>query len=48
MTAAAPHTEMDAELALAVYRRMTLIRLFEEQADELDRGAAAHSFDLVR
>ncbi len=39
MTATAPHTEIGAELALEMYRRMTLIRLFEEQADALYRSA---------
>jgi TPP-dependent pyruvate/acetoin dehydrogenase alpha subunit len=39
VTATAPHTEIGAELALAMYRRMTLIRLFEEQADALYRSA---------
>ncbi len=39
MTATASHTEIDAELALGMYRRMMLIRLFEEQANELYRSA---------
>jgi acetoin:2,6-dichlorophenolindophenol oxidoreductase subunit alpha len=39
VTATAPHAEIDAQLALAMYRRMTLIRLFEEQADALYRSA---------
>jgi TPP-dependent pyruvate/acetoin dehydrogenase alpha subunit len=32
-------TAVGAELALEMYRRMTLIRLFEEQANDLYRGA---------
>src|SRR5437868_9354240 len=39
MTATASGTAVGAELALEMYRRMTLIRLFEEQANELYRGA---------
>jgi len=39
MTATASYTEIDAELALGMYRRMMLIRLFEEQANELYRSA---------
>ena len=39
MTATAPGTAVAAELALEMYRRMTLIRLFEEQANELYRSA---------
>jgi pyruvate dehydrogenase E1 component alpha subunit len=39
MSATASRTEVGAELALAMYRRMTLIRLFEEQANDLYRGA---------
>jgi len=35
----APRTEIGAELALEMYRRMTLIRLFEEQANDLYRSA---------
>jgi len=39
MTATASGTAVGAELALEMYRRMTLIRLFEEQANELYRSA---------
>src|SRR5438876_11020932 len=39
MTATASGTAVGAELALQMYRRMTLIRLFEEQANELYRSA---------
>src|SRR5438132_2949614 len=39
MTATASGTAVGAELAVEMYRRMTLIRLFEEQANELYRGA---------
>jgi pyruvate dehydrogenase E1 component alpha subunit len=39
MTATAPGAAVAAELALEMYRRMTLIRLFEEQANELYRSA---------
>jgi TPP-dependent pyruvate/acetoin dehydrogenase alpha subunit len=39
MTATAPGTAVAAELALEMYRRMTLIRLFEAQANELYRSA---------
>jgi TPP-dependent pyruvate/acetoin dehydrogenase alpha subunit len=39
MSATVSRTEIDAELALGMYRRMTLIRLFEEQANELYRSA---------
>ena len=39
MTATASRTAAGAELALEMYRRMTLIRLFEEQANELYRSA---------
>jgi len=39
VSATASRTEIGAELALAMYRRMTLIRLFEEQANELYRSA---------
>jgi pyruvate dehydrogenase E1 component alpha subunit len=39
MTATAPGPSLAAELALEMYRRMTLIRLFEEQANELYRSA---------
>jgi acetoin:2,6-dichlorophenolindophenol oxidoreductase subunit alpha len=39
MTATMPGTAVTAELALEMYRRMTLIRLFEEQANELYRSA---------
>ena len=39
MSATAARPEVGAELALAMYRRMTLIRLFEENADDLYRGA---------
>jgi TPP-dependent pyruvate/acetoin dehydrogenase alpha subunit len=39
MTATASPVRLDADLALAMYRRMTLIRLFEEQANELYRTA---------
>jgi TPP-dependent pyruvate/acetoin dehydrogenase alpha subunit len=39
VTATAPRSGVDAGLALAMYRRMTAIRLFEEQANELYRSA---------
>ena len=39
MSATAARIEVDAQLALDMYRRMTLIRLFEEHADELYRSA---------
>jgi acetoin:2,6-dichlorophenolindophenol oxidoreductase subunit alpha len=39
VTATAPRSELGTDLALAMYRRMTLIRLFEEQADALYRSA---------
>jgi pyruvate dehydrogenase E1 component alpha subunit len=39
MTATLAGTAVTAELALEMYRRMTLIRLFEEQANELYRSA---------
>jgi acetoin:2,6-dichlorophenolindophenol oxidoreductase subunit alpha len=39
MSATASRTKIDAELALGMYRRMSLIRLFEEQANELYRSA---------
>jgi pyruvate dehydrogenase E1 component alpha subunit len=39
MTATMPGPAVGAELALEMYRRMTLIRLFEEQANELYRSA---------
>jgi acetoin:2,6-dichlorophenolindophenol oxidoreductase subunit alpha len=39
MTATLSGTAFTAELALGMYRRMTLIRLFEEQANELYRSA---------
>ena len=39
MTATASGTAVGAELALEMYGRMTLIRLFEEQANELYRSA---------
>jgi TPP-dependent pyruvate/acetoin dehydrogenase alpha subunit len=39
MTATASGTVIAPELALEMYRRMTLIRLFEEQANELYRSA---------
>jgi acetoin:2,6-dichlorophenolindophenol oxidoreductase subunit alpha len=39
MTATMSGTAITAELALEMYRRMTLIRLFEEQANELYRSA---------
>ena len=39
MSITAPRTEVGAELALEMYRRMTLIRLFEEQANDLYRSA---------
>jgi acetoin:2,6-dichlorophenolindophenol oxidoreductase subunit alpha len=39
VTATAPRAEVDAGLALDMYRRMTSIRLFEEQAEELYRSA---------
>jgi acetoin:2,6-dichlorophenolindophenol oxidoreductase subunit alpha len=39
MTATASRAGIDAEVALGMYRRMTLIRLFEEQANELYRSA---------
>ena len=39
MTATASHTEIGSDRALEMYRRMALIRLFEEQANELYRSA---------
>jgi pyruvate dehydrogenase E1 component alpha subunit len=39
MSATAASTEVGAELALDMYRRMTLIRLFEESANDLYRSA---------
>jgi len=39
MTATAPGTAVAPDLALEMYRRMTLIRLFEEQANDLYRSA---------
>ena len=39
MSATAERTEVTQELALGMYRRMTLIRLFEEHANDLYRGA---------
>ena len=39
MTTTLSRTAVTAELGLEMYRRMTLIRLFEEQANELYRGA---------
>ena len=39
MTVTAAHAEIDAALALDMYRRMTAIRLFEEQSNELYRSA---------
>ena len=39
MTATAPGPAVGVELALEMYRRMSLIRLFEEQANELYRSA---------
>ncbi len=39
MTEAATQTRVDAELALELYRRMVVIRLFEEQVNDLYRGA---------
>jgi pyruvate dehydrogenase E1 component alpha subunit len=39
MSATASPTTIGAELALEMYRQMTRIRLFEEQANELYRGA---------
>ena len=39
MSATAERTEVTQELALEMYRRMTLIRLFEENANDLYRGA---------
>jgi pyruvate dehydrogenase E1 component alpha subunit len=39
MTATLSGTAVTVELALEMYRRMTLIRLFEEQANELYRSA---------
>ena len=39
MSATVSRTEIGAELALDMYRRMTRIRLFEEQANDLYRGA---------
>jgi pyruvate dehydrogenase E1 component alpha subunit len=39
VSATASRTKIDAELGLGMYRRMTLIRLFEEQANELYRSA---------
>jgi pyruvate dehydrogenase E1 component alpha subunit len=39
MSTTAARTKIGAELALEMYRRMTLIRLFEEQANDLYRSA---------
>jgi acetoin:2,6-dichlorophenolindophenol oxidoreductase subunit alpha len=39
MSATAERAGIDADLALSMYRRMTLIRLFEERANELYRSA---------
>src|SRR5437660_8753028 len=39
MTATASGTAVGAELALEMYRRMTLIRLFEQQVNEPNRSA---------
>jgi acetoin:2,6-dichlorophenolindophenol oxidoreductase subunit alpha len=39
MSATVSPAEIGADLALEMYRRMTLIRLFEEQANDLYRGA---------
>jgi TPP-dependent pyruvate/acetoin dehydrogenase alpha subunit len=39
MSATVPRAEIGAELGLEMYRRMTSIRLFEEQANELYRSA---------
>jgi pyruvate dehydrogenase E1 component alpha subunit len=39
MSATAQRTQIDVDLALDLYRRMMLIRLFEEQANELYRSA---------
>jgi pyruvate dehydrogenase E1 component alpha subunit len=39
MSATAERTEVTPELALGMYRRMTLIRLFEENANDLYRSA---------
>jgi pyruvate dehydrogenase E1 component alpha subunit len=39
MSATASRTEVTQELALGMYRRMTLIRLFEEHANDLYRSA---------
>jgi acetoin:2,6-dichlorophenolindophenol oxidoreductase subunit alpha len=39
MSATASRTEISAELALEMYRRMTQIRLFEEHANDLYRSA---------
>ena len=39
MSATASKSEIGAELALEMYRRITRIRLFEEQANELYRSA---------
>ena len=39
MSATASSTDLGVEAALGMYRRMTLIRLFEEQANELYRSA---------
>jgi TPP-dependent pyruvate/acetoin dehydrogenase alpha subunit len=39
MSTTTERTEVGVELALEMYRRMTLIRLFEEQANELYRSA---------
>jgi pyruvate dehydrogenase E1 component alpha subunit len=39
MSATASRTEISAELALEMYRRMTQIRLFKEQANDLYRSA---------
>ncbi len=39
MSATVPRAEIGAELGLEMYRRMTLIRLFEDQANNLYRSA---------
>src|SRR5438067_6476672 len=39
MTATASHTEIGSDRAIEMYRRMALIRLFEEHANELYRSA---------
>src|SRR5207237_8764697 len=39
MSATASRTDVTQELALDMYRRMTLIRLFEEHANDLYRSA---------